>query len=318
MRSLWDFSADPTSPWSTQTTPTQRYLYNGKELYEQLGLGWYDYGARWYDAAVGRFPCIDPLAERFAWVSPYNYAENEPVGHVDLWGLQAFSIHGTTETRDRFTNSAMEELVRIAGNSVVDRSFQWDAGITNNPASRQQAAKDLVAHIKSVRQKMLDAGIITSDEHISLIGYSHGGNVAIQAAKILAEEGVEVNLITVSTPAATNRGLAQMEQEYQAIFPIGGSALAPANFDDYRLEIPGAGINEHLQIVHENDRVVNIAGGGRGATFEAPATNLKVPNTSVPINSFPSSIKSHIDLPNHPKFSDYLKTIPTMSKPKRK
>jgi len=37
---------------------------------------------------VGRFPCIDPLAERFAWVSPYNYAENEPVGHVDLWGLQ--------------------------------------------------------------------------------------------------------------------------------------------------------------------------------------------------------------------------------------
>ena len=37
---------------------------------------------------MGRFPCIDPLAERFAWVSPYNYAENEPVGHVDLWGLQ--------------------------------------------------------------------------------------------------------------------------------------------------------------------------------------------------------------------------------------
>ncbi len=89
MRSLWDFSADPTAPWPTQTTPTQRYLYNGKELHAELGLNWYDYGARWYDAAVGRFPCIDPLAERFAWVSPYNYAENEPVGHVDLWGLQA-------------------------------------------------------------------------------------------------------------------------------------------------------------------------------------------------------------------------------------
>ena len=38
---------------------------------------------------MGRFPCIDPPAERFAWVNPYNYAENEPVGHVDLWGLQA-------------------------------------------------------------------------------------------------------------------------------------------------------------------------------------------------------------------------------------
>ena len=41
---------------------------------------------------MGRFPCIDPLAERFAWVSPYNYAENEPVGHVDLWGLQKSDV----------------------------------------------------------------------------------------------------------------------------------------------------------------------------------------------------------------------------------
>jgi len=66
-------------------TPTAIPI-NHKELL--TSLNWYDYGARWYDAAVGRFPCIDPLAERFAWVSPYNYAENEPVGHVDLWGLQ--------------------------------------------------------------------------------------------------------------------------------------------------------------------------------------------------------------------------------------
>ncbi len=32
---------------------------------------------------------VDPLAEQFAHVSPFNYAENEPVGHIDLWGLQA-------------------------------------------------------------------------------------------------------------------------------------------------------------------------------------------------------------------------------------
>jgi murein DD-endopeptidase MepM/ murein hydrolase activator NlpD len=29
-----------------------------------------------------------PIADHFAWASPFNYAENDPVGHIDLWGLQ--------------------------------------------------------------------------------------------------------------------------------------------------------------------------------------------------------------------------------------
>ncbi len=33
---------------------------------------------------------MDPLAKKFAWVTPFNYAENEPVGHIDLWGLQKY------------------------------------------------------------------------------------------------------------------------------------------------------------------------------------------------------------------------------------
>ncbi|MFN8255395.1 MAG: DUF6443 domain-containing protein [Bacteroidales bacterium] len=65
------------------------YLYNGKELQDELGLDWYDYGARFYDPQIGRFPCIDPLADKFVWVSPYNYAENSPIACIDLWGLQA-------------------------------------------------------------------------------------------------------------------------------------------------------------------------------------------------------------------------------------
>lgn len=41
-----------------------------------------------YNPVLGRFPSIDPKADEFAWVSPYNYAENEPIANIDLWGLQ--------------------------------------------------------------------------------------------------------------------------------------------------------------------------------------------------------------------------------------
>jgi RHS repeat-associated protein len=62
------------------------YRYNGKELDEATGL--YDYGFRWYDPSIGRFTGVDPIADQFAFVSSYNYAENEPVNNRDLWGLQ--------------------------------------------------------------------------------------------------------------------------------------------------------------------------------------------------------------------------------------
>ena len=41
----------------------QPYKYNGKELDRMHGLDWYDYSARHYDAVLGRWMCVDPLAE---------------------------------------------------------------------------------------------------------------------------------------------------------------------------------------------------------------------------------------------------------------
>ena len=64
----------------------QPYKYNGKELDTENGLNWYDYGARHYDPALGRFTTLDPMAENNYDANAYVYCFGNPVNFVDPLG----------------------------------------------------------------------------------------------------------------------------------------------------------------------------------------------------------------------------------------
>ena len=64
----------------------QPYKYNGKEYDSKKGLNWYDYGARHYDAVLGRFTTNDRFAEKYYSMSPYQYGANNPVNNIDVNG----------------------------------------------------------------------------------------------------------------------------------------------------------------------------------------------------------------------------------------
>jgi RHS repeat-associated protein len=65
-----------------------KYQYNQKEWNDDFGLGWNDYGARFYDPSVARWWNVDPLSddEQESW-NAYHYAYNSPIVYIDLYGL---------------------------------------------------------------------------------------------------------------------------------------------------------------------------------------------------------------------------------------
>jgi RHS repeat-associated protein len=107
-------------------TSKNKYLYNGKEIQSDFGLNWYDYGARFYDPALGRWHTPDPLAEKYYAWSPYSYGLDKPISNVDVGGQFVFkdAAHRTQLTL------LLQNISRVLDNQNIMSNLQKFSGLS--------------------------------------------------------------------------------------------------------------------------------------------------------------------------------------------
>ena len=101
------------------TGNVQPYKYNGKELDTQKGLNWYDYGARHYDPAVGRWHVQDPMQEKYYNTSQYAYCANNPVKYIDPNGKEISPYY------DMYGNFLGADNEGFTGNIKITTPIQY-------------------------------------------------------------------------------------------------------------------------------------------------------------------------------------------------
>ena len=113
-----------------ENTQPQRYLYNGKELQTDLDLNWMDYGARMYDASIGRWGVIDSRSRNYMRYSPYGYVASNPINNIDYNGdfilpkefLQRF---------ERIAQYLANDIQSLLGNKKIVNALKKHGGFTD-------------------------------------------------------------------------------------------------------------------------------------------------------------------------------------------
>ena len=149
-------------PHSSEGGIKNNYLYNGKELFDDADLNWYDYGFRNYDPQIGRFTQLDPLTFEYSFLTPYQYASCEPIANVDVDGLEAAKV---IDGAARIGQSG--KVLGYVGDAVVTaQSILSEVVVAAGPSLIKAATKEVVL---TVAQKVSIAASVTDLINTSFI-----------------------------------------------------------------------------------------------------------------------------------------------------
>ena len=98
-----------------------RFHFNGKESQEFAWIPYLDYGARYYSPDATRWTTMDPLAEKYYFISPYAFCSNNPVNFVDMDGMDIWNVYENGNIE--WIKQSKRDIVRTidANGDIVNR-----------------------------------------------------------------------------------------------------------------------------------------------------------------------------------------------------
>ncbi|MEM7550015.1 MAG: RHS repeat-associated core domain-containing protein [Bacteroidota bacterium] len=206
--------------FSREDSPQNSFLYNSFELQDELNLGWYDYLARQYDPAIGRFTSVDPAADLMRRFSSYTYAYDNPVRFIDPDGMFGTDVvitgSASDEAFDELQASVSSELTLSKDEKgKVTYTKVGEGELSKNAQQLTNAIDDhsIVVNVKAENTTTTESGNL-------YIGGAFSGNEAIEVQDdvhiVLANQEVNPEVLSTMSDAHENPGADMLHEVTEA------------------------------------------------------------------------------------------------------
>jgi RHS repeat-associated protein len=233
------------------TNSLYNYKFQEQELQE---TGFYSFKWRQYMPDVGRFFNIDPLSEKYAYQSHYNFSENRVIDGRELEGLEAVDfrkndgyknlvvvVQGWAGGED--TKPSKTQAQNVGGSSNPDFKGQGNLDLTGigglvglansntrvvvfDASQNENTKNDLKSTISNFNK-------VHPDGFVSGVGHSLGGDNLVESVKenksLKVDLSITLDILDSYSDTEIPSNVSKAINYYQTEDIYGGEQIEPAN-----------------------------------------------------------------------------------------
>ncbi|MCK9450615.1 MAG: RHS repeat-associated core domain-containing protein [Bacteroidales bacterium] len=249
------------------------FKYNGKEEQEMPGK-WLDYGARFYDAQLGRWHTLDPLADKYVDWSPYNYVGSNPIKRIDPDGMDWDIVID----HDQQSITVQANFITFSGN---DNTIQGSADTWNAQSGKFNyvvgSGDDAIPYSVNFKLSVNDESNEASADNMISVA-PDDSKVFTDRAR--TEDGNDVTVggisdgVSILMPESQKESVQKTSHEIGHNLGMGHTSGLMAKTGGKKLKAES--VNETLK--HSGIKETNRSGESPNAKLKNTTTNGKAPN----------------------------------------